>query len=124
MEEKEVRTRYYQAEFKGHSTAEKMVSVFETATCDLHLENLFQLSMDGPNVNWKLYDLIQSRLQKDCHKSMLTTGSCGLSWILFREPSSMELMLMGGMSMSFKKYALVVERHPRSKRRLFQISQW
>ena len=107
----------------GHAAAEKMVSVFETAASDLHLGNLLQLSKDGPNVNWKLYDLIQSRLQKDCHKSMLTTGSCGLSWILFMEPSSMELMLMGGMSMSFKKYALVAERHSRSEK-IFQISHW
>ena len=107
----------------GQATAEKMVSVFETATSDLHLGNLLQLSMEGPNVNWKLYDLIQSKLQKDCHKSMLTAGSCGLSWILLMKPSSMELMLMGGMSMSFKKYALVVERHSRLERN-FQISHW
>ena len=77
-EREEVRTRYYQSEFMGHATAEKMVSVFETATSDLHARNLLQLSMDGPNVNWKLYDLIQSRLQKDYHKSMVNTGSCGL----------------------------------------------
>ena len=122
-EGEEVRTRYYQSEFMGHATAEKMLSVFETATSDLDFGNLLQLSMDGPNVNWKLYDLIQSRLQKDCHKSMLTTGSCVLSWILFMEPSSMELMFLGGMSMSFKKYALVVERHSRSEK-IFQISHW
>ena len=35
-EGEEVRTRYYQSEFMGHATAEKMVSVFETATSDLH----------------------------------------------------------------------------------------
>ena len=107
----------------GHAAAEKMVSLFETATSDLHFRYLLQLSMDGSNVNWQFYDLIQSRLQKDCHKSMLTAGSCGLSWILFMEPSSMELMLMGGMSMSFKKYALVAERRSRSEK-IFQISHW
>src|SRR6188768_3880349 len=96
-EGEEVRTRYYQSEFMGHAAAEKMVSVFEIATSDLHAGNLLQLSKDRPNVNWKLYDPFQSRLQKDYHKLMLTTGSCGLSWILFMEPSSMELMLMGGM---------------------------
>ena len=93
----EVRTRYYQSEFMGHATAEKMVSVFETATSDLHAGNLLQLSKDRPNVNWKLYDPFQSRLQTDYHKSMLTTGSCGLSWILFMEPSSMEIIPTGGM---------------------------
>jgi len=51
-------------------------AVFETATLDLDLSNLLQLSMDGPNVNWKFYDMVQLRLQKDNNKSMLNTGSC------------------------------------------------
>ena len=58
-EGEEVRTRYYQSEFMEHATAENKVNVFEIATSDLHAGNLLQLSMDGPNVNWKLYDLIQ-----------------------------------------------------------------
>jgi hypothetical protein len=55
-----------------------MESVFEMATSDLHLTNLLQLSMDGPNVNWKFYDIIQNRLQIEKNKSMLNAGSCGL----------------------------------------------
>lgn len=74
----EVRTRYYHSEFMGHATAINMVSVFDTATSDLHMQNMLQLSMDGPNVNWKFHDLIDSRLQKDYNKSLLNTGSCGL----------------------------------------------
>ena len=77
-EGKEVRTRYYHSEFMGHATAADMDSVFEMATSDLHLTNLLQLSMNGPNVNWKFYDTIQSRLQKEGNQSMLNTGSCGL----------------------------------------------
>jgi len=53
----------------GHATADDMVTVIETATSDLDLSDLLQLSMDGPNVNWKFYDMVQLRLQKD-------TGSC------------------------------------------------
>ena len=68
-EGQEVRTRYYHSEFMGHATAADMDSVFETATSDLNLSNLLQLSMDGPNVNWKFYDIIHSRLQKERKKS-------------------------------------------------------
>ena len=74
----EVRTRYYHSEFMGHATAEDMITTFETGTSDLDLGQLIQLSMDGPNVNWKFYDLVQHRLQRDNNKSMLNTGSCGL----------------------------------------------
>jgi hypothetical protein len=52
--------------------------VFETATSYLDLSDLLQASMDGPNVNWKFYELVQSRLQKKINKSMLNIGSCGL----------------------------------------------
>jgi len=64
----EVRTRYYHSEFMGHATADDMVTVFETVTSDLDLSDLLQLSMDGPNMNWKFYDMVQLRLQKDNNK--------------------------------------------------------
>jgi len=60
----------------GHAAADDMVTVFETATSNLDLSDLLQLSMDGANVNWKFYDMVQLRLQKDNNKSMLNTGSC------------------------------------------------
>lgn len=77
-EGQEVQTRYYDSQFMGHATAADMEKVFETSTSNLHMQNCLQLSMDGPAVNWKFYDTIQSRLQKEKHKSMLNTGSCGL----------------------------------------------
>ena len=74
----EVRTRYYHSEFMGHATADDMVSVFDSVMSPLQIQNMLQLSMDGPNVNWKFYDLINSKLQKDYSKSLLNTGSCGV----------------------------------------------
>ena len=46
-EGEEVRTRYYQSEVMGHATAEKMVSVFETATSDLHKFGKFVTVVNG-----------------------------------------------------------------------------
>jgi len=39
---------------------------------------MLQLSMDGPNVNWKFHDLVDSQLRKDNGTSLLNIGSCGL----------------------------------------------
>ena len=40
--------------------------------------NLLQLSMDGPNVNWKVSEDLQSEIQLEHGKSLLNVGSCGL----------------------------------------------
>ena len=34
--------------------------------------------MDGPNVNWSVFDKLQAKLQEDTGKSLLDIGSCGL----------------------------------------------
>jgi len=42
----------------GHAKADDMVTFIETATSDLDLSDLLQLSMDGPNVIWKFSDMV------------------------------------------------------------------
>ena len=51
----EVITRYLTSEFLGHATAEDMLVKFEACTERLSKRNLVQLSMNGPNVNWKFF---------------------------------------------------------------------
>lgn len=41
-------------------------------------QNLIQLSIDGPNVNWKLFSLAQQNIEEQTDKKMLNVGSCGL----------------------------------------------
>ena len=77
-EGQEVRTHYYNSVFMEHATAENMDHAFQSVTSDLKLTHLLQLSMDGPNVNWNFFNIIQSRLQKENTKSILNTGSCGI----------------------------------------------
>ena len=36
------------------------------------------MSMDGPNVNWKTYELLSTSIEKETNKKMLNIGSCGL----------------------------------------------
>ncbi len=71
-------TCYFTSEFMGHATAEDMVEVFHKSTEGLNYKGLVQLSMDGPNVNFKFQDLIQTELERDVNTVYLNVGSCGL----------------------------------------------
>ena len=43
------------------------------------LENLIQVSMDGPTVNWKMLDLIvEDRNSNETYPNLLDVGSCSL----------------------------------------------
>ena len=44
----------------------------------LTVKNLTQISMDGPNVNWKFFDIIKTKLSNDYDTGLLNIGSCGL----------------------------------------------
>ena len=41
------------------------------------LARVLQVSVDGPNVNWKFYSDLQSEVLKDFDKQMLNICSCG-----------------------------------------------
>ena len=65
--ESKVITRYFGSMFMGHVTATDMVSHFNKAVFDQlpRVDNLLQISMDGPNVNWAFYDTVQEQIQKN-----------------------------------------------------------
>ncbi len=71
-------TCYFTSEFMGHATAEDMVEVFHKSIEGLNYKGLAQLSMDGPNVNFKFQDLIQTELERDVNTVYLNVGSSGL----------------------------------------------
>ena len=51
---------YIGSQFMGHATAEDTLKDFKTAHKDLDIvKKLVQLSMDGPNVNWKFQDNLE-----------------------------------------------------------------
>ncbi|KAJ8333481.1 hypothetical protein SKAU_G00414890 [Synaphobranchus kaupii] len=74
----EVKTKYVGSEFLGHSTAVDIVEKMSKVLSEMGVKNLIQLSMDGPHVNWKAFDLTQKEMQKQVDKSLLNIGSCGL----------------------------------------------
>ena len=73
-----VTTRYYTSEFMGHAAADHLLDSILKCTSKFSLGKLLQVSMDGPNVNWKFFELFSNRLQLDHQTSLLNLGSCGL----------------------------------------------
>lgn len=39
---------------------------------------MLQISMDGPNVNWKFLTMMTEQAERENHKTLLNIGSCGL----------------------------------------------
>ena len=76
-ETNEVCSRYFGSAFLGQASAECLLVSFKQALTELPLSSLLQVSMDGPAVNWKFIDLLNTSLEVDNTK-LLEMGSCGL----------------------------------------------
>ena len=76
----EIETRYLTSEFLGHATASDVTERFESVFSQhgLNKANLLQVGMDGPNVNWSIYNTINCDLLDNHGVSLLHAGSCGL----------------------------------------------
>ena len=57
-----------------------MLRHFSSSILDsgLPVENMLQISMDGPNVNWKFFKLISEKISLDYGTKLINIGSCGL----------------------------------------------
>lgn len=77
----EVVTRYYTSVFLGKSTAAHLLSSFKDGVKNLSLNNILQISMDGPNVNFKFLQELRNDIKSSSEEQspeMLDLGSCGL----------------------------------------------
>lgn len=72
--------------YLGHSTAEDCFgkwyyghttdsTVLESG---IPINQMIQISMDGPNVNWRIYSFLKDKLSKDFDNKFINIGSCGL----------------------------------------------
>ena len=99
----EVQSRYFTSIFMGHARAVDIEEDLKKGIESLQKANLLQLSMDGPNVNWKVFEDLQSEIQLENGKNLLNVGSCGLHVIhgAFRSAMS-ETAWMGHRNSSDK----------------------
>ena len=78
--EQTVKRCYIGSQFMGTATSEETLKSFREVHGKLDfLHNMLQISMDGPNVNWKMIDLIKEEKREfDSEKpALLNIGSCG-----------------------------------------------
>ena len=71
--------RYLTSRFHGHTCAEDLKKEFEEGIQEVDMKKMVQVSRDGPNVNWKLYDnIVKERNQNDDYPALTDIGSCNL----------------------------------------------
>ena len=81
-DEGSVTTRYLTSEFLGHSTADDLHERLLPIIQEFGTTNLCQLSMDGPNVNWKVHDMLSKDVKRvKADQNLLNAGSCGMHTI-------------------------------------------
>ena len=74
-----VTCRYITSGFLGQTRAEDLKMKFEEGIIELEKKKMLQISMDGPNVNWKLYDsIVEKRSENDDYPGLIDIGSCNL----------------------------------------------
>ena len=78
---KRVERVYLNSQFMGHGAAHDIMNEFKKAHKDLDIvNNLIQLSMDGPNVNWASLDTLEEyrKIENPNAPTLINIGSCGL----------------------------------------------
>ncbi|KAJ4945774.1 hypothetical protein JOQ06_023452 [Pogonophryne albipinna] len=74
-----VRARYLESQFLGHGRAEDLLHHIKECGAQLKMKQLMSVSMDGPNVNFKLVNLLQKEHAELYGGAQLVLiGSCGL----------------------------------------------
>ena len=64
----------------GHGTADNLMEHFTKSVLEsgLSVKDIIQVSMDGPNVNWKFFGDLKKKIDEDYGTALTNTGSCGL----------------------------------------------
>ena len=78
---KRVERVYLSSQFMGHGTTHDIMNEFKKAHKDLDIvNNLIQLSVDGPNLNWAFLDTLEEyQKTEDANApTLINIGSCGL----------------------------------------------
>ena len=111
-------TWYLSSLFMGHTTADVVVH-FENCAVGLHSDTLYQISMDGPNVNWKFFRLFKRKVEEKHNLPVINIGSYGLHIVhsAFRDGATASgwdiVKLLISLCCLFKARLLVVMTSPR-----------
>ena len=67
---------YLGSKFLLRPNAENLKCELVASILGLDLAKFIQLSMDGPNTNWNVLNLVNSHLVENGHKNLIEIGSC------------------------------------------------
>ena len=73
-----VQTRYFDSQFFKRPNADNLFSEMLSSTSSLSEKNMLVLSMDGPNTNWSVFEMLNAHREKNELPQILEIGSCGL----------------------------------------------
>lgn len=73
-----VETKYYTSFFMGHAKAVDIEKNIKEAMSKLGNQKLLQISMDGPNVNLKVFKDLNSEFESNQLCQLVNIGTCGL----------------------------------------------
>lgn len=73
-----VRSKYIDSYFLGHASANDIMIHLRSFIEKAGSQKILQLSMDGPNVNWKVFKTLCKEMEDDNGMSLINIGSCGL----------------------------------------------
>lgn len=76
--ENEVKVRYWNSTFFGHGRHQDLLQHFSEVTKELNPGHLYQISMDGPNVNLKFFKEFAKARKDDMLHTLIDIGSCSL----------------------------------------------
>ena len=74
----EAAVQYFNSKFLGNASAQDLFKDFQEALKYLRESSMLQVSMNGPSVNWTLYDELRKHCEREELPSLINIGSCGL----------------------------------------------
>ena len=80
-DDKQVKVRYLDSRFLGHSTNVNLFAQFTNAVNELNLNRILQISMDGPIVNLKFLQKVQDHREANEQPLLVDICSFGLHTI-------------------------------------------
>ena len=79
---KQVNKRFFDFQFSRRPNAKNFFDCLITSLKDLTSERLLQLSMDGPNTNWKVLTMLHDEPSEKDYPNIIDIGS-GVELFLF-----------------------------------------
>ena len=73
-----MKTRYYDSQFLYRPNADNLYQCINAGSSQLPKQPMIQLSMDGPNTNWKVFEKFNTAREANDDPCLADIGSCSL----------------------------------------------